>query len=393
MGFWDNYTNEEFDNFPVSYNQDRAELRQAPMKGWGEWAGELAGFPKTISYLKGENTGRPESAPGPLYDILPEIGNWITSIPGAAKGAANIPIQAYRRSQIAKEIPQMGEVFKKMGNPLTNLYRQIAGAMPEMGVGMEPAGAVAMDVGGNEARSLPSRARQLVDELKGTWGIDIPYNPHGTKYPWAMITEDAENKLLPEIAKGLGYRGGKVTPNAKGFYLPAQQEGNFLADVTAFRRAAIPTGTPTHEISGHLAAKRVRGYGDLKGQPFDYINEARQAVAPNSPQLAPEMAGDFFEALAQNNPKYAQHFQKYDVYKDLPDAKIGEELWSRDVANQLSPLKKKLAFENPAPEFGDRLRDLGDNLLHPYFKDYGQAPAFSPAIPMAGRFADWMIER
>lgn len=357
----------------MNYWDDTQEpvLRAAPEKSIWRNVAETAGFPRTAAWMAGEYAGRPQSAPGPLYDILPEIGNYIEMIPGAAKSLANIPIQAARRSAIAKEIPQMAETFKQMGNPLTNVWKMVKGAMPEFQGGMQPAGEMALDQGAQVAASLPTRARELMGELKGSWGINIPYNPKGTAYPWAVVSDDANRSLLPQIAEGLGV-SGRVNDKTRGFYLPVKKDNTFLGDVIAMRESAIPGGTPIHE-TGHLASKRVRGYGELENQPWDNITEARRAF---SSEMAPQHLSDYLGAIPDNNPTM-NNYLRHHGYGNLSNERMGEELWVRNNAGQT--VKKAPAFEDPAPFMGERLSGLTEDLLHPYFKNYGNQPSATPA--------------
>lgn len=276
----------------------------------------------------------------------------------AAEAVTNIPIQSYRRKQVAEAIPQLGALFDELGTPLTNVWRGAKGTLEGV-YNPAPQFAAAMEEGSTSpATNLLRGIRRKVDDLKGSWNVDIPYVAQG-EYPQVLMTKDADNQLLGRIAEALGQAPGRVGEGVRGFYAPVQSQNNYLADIIALRKqfATPEAGTLTHE-TGHLASKRIRGYGDWGNQPTDAINTARNVAA--SQDLT-----DYFHSLVQENRPYKNLLRKRGAYADISPEKLGEEIWTRDNAGQLEKYKGAAPFEDTAPWLSDRLSSLAYDLTHP----------------------------
>lgn len=344
------------------------------------WYQSVADFltPNTSKWFQDGYAGRPQSAPGILYDILPEVADWGV---GLGKKAASIPIQMYRRAQVAKQIPEMGALFKELGNPLSNIGRMISDTASDLSnripqMGNRPVEMMA-DIGTNTYN--PQR---LIDKVKGAWGIDVPYLTDG-RLPQALVTTDADNQLLGKIAEALGARPGQVPQGAKGFFTSIKDNNRYLSDIAAMRRDAIPAGTGLHEVGGHGVSKRVRGYGDTPGQPSEHIDEARRAIYPDAPDIAPDIMADYFSAVTQNNPKYAKALAgKSTNYGKLPPDKLGEEIISRQNAGQLGNWNAKVPFDDPEPFFRQRYQDYGLSLTHPSIRPEQLGETLPLSMPM-----------
>jgi hypothetical protein len=330
----------------------------------------------------------PQVAPGhntepdfdPTFDIAtllaPGAGQAARAAGRAGEGLANIPIQAYRRNQVGKAIPQMKMLFDEMGTPLTNTIRAITGTGRENMPAWTGQAASAMADEGGGPIAIPGLLRGIrrkVDDFKGAWNVDIPYIAGGD-YPQALLTKDADNTVLGRIAEALGERPGRVGQSVRGFYKPAgDEQGNYLADVIALRKqyATPEEGTLTHE-TGHLAAKRLQGYG-LRNPPEEAMMRARNQVAD------PLDYQDYLEAVTKENPLLDRHFRKpiktidelgYPSFRTSPYAnmspeRMGDELWTRYNSGQLEKYNTKAPFSDPEPLLSGRLSELVDSLIHP----------------------------
>ena len=338
----------------------------------------LRGSQTPGAYVPYTNTERDRQAPTPQQDdirsqeqlgpvinaalaVAPAFGQGIRGLGSAAEGLANIPVQSYRRKQVGEAIPQLGELFSELGNPVTNLWR---GAKDIAGNWTPQANEIpAMADMSGIPEGVPGVLRSIqsgVDRLKGSWNVEIPYLAKD-QYPQVLMTKDADNQLLGKIAEAIGQRPGTVSDRSRGFYVPVgDQNKNYLADIIALRKeAATPeVGTLAHE-TGHLAARRITGYPTYQNAPEGLVSQARTAVSD------PLNYQDYLSAVTSENPEYAAWLQKTPAYSSLSPERMGDELWTRNNAGQFDKWRDAVPWNDPAPELSGRLSEFLNTLIHP----------------------------
>lgn len=316
---------------------------------------------------------RPHEQLGPVVDSAFAAMPAVKGVYTAGEALTDIPVQAYRRHVVGQRYPEIGQAFSELGNPVTNTWRAIAGRGEKdvtPNLGWSP---MAADTS-LSSPDLLSNLRNRVDRWKGSWNVDIPYLTEG-EYPQLLITKDQSNQILPRLAEMVTGKQGVAGPGTRGFsaYLKDDNKG-YLADLIAARREAIPQGTLTHE-TGHLAKRRLLGYGDLSNQPTDLINKARESTGIADPSIY----GDYLEAITGTNPWYDAKFRtpikarnelgeevlKASPYRNLTPLSMGDELWTRYNAGQLARYQPTTPFNDPEPIMSGKISELVDSLIHP----------------------------
>lgn len=341
-----------------AYYQDRMKQKAQLYEGTIP-TNELWGPPSSAELAW--RSARPAGLEQPDLDPVDLLGP-----PGLQVGARSVIkpfVMSHRREVLGKMIPQYGEAFAQMGNPVTNIGRFLRGLVApsaETAPSVAPALASSMD-----DSLYPGLGRGLAKhwrDFMGSWRYEVPYIADLERWPavvFGKTVDDVTNlaSRIPEL---------NVKMPIYGVYNQLRRPGTdqWLADAVL----SVPTNRATkHEIVGHMGPTRYRGsayelgpWGDegTLAQLVDDRLRAWNLPIPADPAMGlsyayKRMGSQLLDYLGDDEAKF--------VTQAYGKGAIPNESFARMVE---IATPREIGYLSGEPLF-DILADVGRRYLHP----------------------------